>query len=252
MVFAYNDSGAGCFPGANLVSETYLKGCGCSIGFTNYLSPGITAQFLRSFSTALGYGYTISQAMAFADNAVLYTYGYYGGTNYRLVLGTTSTSFTIYTPITSAEDPVSSDGLMYSSGSGSVNTKGQILSEISDDYSVIDSYYTEETGLLTTRYNKLIDGYKTEDYAYTMVDVNGNLCYAGVPNPHCLDGFKVTEQFISSCEKQLSSLLEGKDYSITEYMITGSCDAPGMRYYVTVNTEDELQMLTVEVKGGVE
>ena len=48
---------------------------------------------LREFCKAIGAGYTISSALAYADAQVLSEYGSSGSTNYRLIRGNASASF---------------------------------------------------------------------------------------------------------------------------------------------------------------
>ena len=211
--------GAGGSGANNIVTKLYSKGSKCVIGYTVSVSTQCNYTMIESFCTAIGAGYTISNALSYADSCVLSAYGTSGGTGSRLTLGNTSQQFSnIVIPLSISDTDLLNIG----------------------DYDMVDSYHVDDTGADVIIYNKTIDGYKTDDYAYIMTAADGSVISSDQPHIGCLDGFVVTDDFLSACDKALAEKVDGlyDNYKIIDKRIIGTTDKPGMRYSITYYEDD--------------
>lgn len=73
--------GYGGSSGNNIVNSMYAKGAKCVIGYKNNVVTACNRTMLQNFNIAIGYGYTIQNALAYADARVLAFMGSSGGTD---------------------------------------------------------------------------------------------------------------------------------------------------------------------------
>ena len=80
------ETGEGGTSATNIVNAVFAKGARCVIGYKETVVTPANYIMIREFCTAIGCGYTISEALAYADSRVLAEYGSSGDTHDRLVI----------------------------------------------------------------------------------------------------------------------------------------------------------------------
>lgn len=211
--------GAGGSTATNIVTSLFSRGSKCVIGYLGSVNTYCNYLMIESFCTAIGAGYTISEALIYADSCVLSAYGYSGGTASRLTMGNTGQRLATYIL------PLSSPAIEL---------------ENIEEYAIYEQYYCNDTDTYVTIYNKRIGSYNTDDYAYVITDRNGKMIISDQPHRGCLDEFNPDEEFLNYCDKEFSVAIEkyGGNYKIEEQRIIGTKDNPGMRYIVKITSDD--------------
>lgn len=259
----------------NFISTIHEKGADCVIGYSDTVRTKANYIMIESFSIAIGAGYTVSEALAYADSQVLALYGSSGNTNQRYILGDVSQRFTNYlTPINSA-----GSNLMYASlptsskisfsSAYSTNTLGffdrnkltvaetannpsdfsiseeyalmqlQSICSNSNRYALTDFYYTEETDITTYIYSYRINGINTNDYVFLMFNSLGDLVSYGKPCEGAFDDVNISESELNTANTNLIKLLAQNhitNFQICDKRIVWDDDSLAIRYSVSYST----------------
>lgn len=260
----------------NLVNSMFSKGARCVIGNKKKVYIPYTRIMLQNFNVALGYGYTIQNALAYADAQVLAAKGATGGTDSRLVRGDTSVKFKEVTESLRGGSLNQSSNMIYftneegiygyfdvskmsqadKSPSIQMRSNDQIEKDIAEDFIMskvtnFDKYtlnyqnYVEDTGLTTYVYSYYIDNINTDDYIFVMVNNNSEIVSYGLPNEGKFDSIDLDEFDLDQTRVLLSQTLQEKeidDYEVLEERLVIENDVLSIRYtveYDSVQSEYE-------------
>lgn len=76
-----------------------------------------------------------------------------------------------------------------------------------ENYTFLNESYTEDTGIYTFNYSRLIRGYQSSDFAFVTVDKNGNIKGYAAPNIGIFNSVTVPEINSALLESKISAEL---------------------------------------------
>lgn len=242
----------------NMVNAFFNKGAQCVIGYEKTVDTEANYIMIEEFCRAIGAGYTIQNALAYADTRVLSRYGSTGGTNYRLVRGDTSVKFRNVTQLLSSFstenvhdnkltnaseivyfhngegicgffDPSKLDDMKLNQNDEKTITNNLSQREIadnylksqiedSDKYQLIDSYHTEDSGLTAYIYSRKIYGVNTWDTVSIFINRNNEIVSYSAPRIGALDDFTVKAEDLNDADIKLQDKMQ--ELGIFNYEVT--------------------------------
>ena len=223
------ECGAGGANANNLVNTIFAKGADCVIGYQQSVHTRANYIMIEEFCRGIGSGYTITEALTYADAQVLNLYGSSGNTNNRLVRGDTSTRF-VDTGMILSIDPVTM----------SIDSTLDTFSINLDNYTFIERYYTEDTALWTTIYTYCIDGIETEDSVFIFHDSNGKFKTYMQPKANLFSGFQFDEDVLIKSYESLEAILKDQNiigYEIVETRLVLVEENPMLRFSVKYSAD---------------
>lgn len=263
------NTGQGGVSGSNLVNSIFSKGARCVIGQKDKVYTLYSRIMLENFNLAIGYGYTIQNALAYADAQVLALKGKAGGTDNRLVRGDTSVKFAETSQVLSNLEQLPNKEIIYfmnedgvygyfdvskispidetSTGYAFLNNQVQkavveefIISKVVDfeKYTLNYCNYVEDTGLTTYVYSYYIDDINTDDHIFVMISNDNQIVAYGVPNEGKFNNINLDEIDWAQNTAYLGHVLQEK--GISEYEILDEClvienGVLSMRYTIAYN-----------------
>lgn len=236
----------------NLVDAMFSRGARCVIGYTETVNTACNKTMLQNFCVAIGNGYTIQNALAYADAQVLATKGKTGNTNLRYVRGDTSAKFreaslllrhigeSVNEEIVYFTDEDGIYGYFDASKINQVNrtttmraasygiaqedvVKSFAMTKVSnfDKYALSYQKYVEDTGITTYVYAYYIDNIITDDYFFVMVNNNNQVVSYGLPNEGEFDSLDLEKVSLDEADEYIE--LELRNNGIEEYKIVDKC-----------------------------
>lgn len=241
----------------NMVNSFFNKGARCVIGYEWSVDTKVNYTMIQEFCRAIGAGYTIKNALAYADIKVLDKHGYPGWTNSRYVRGDTSVKFRNVTQLLSSLstenvnyeklpnaseivyfhneektygffDPSKVDGMNLNQNNEKATANNLSQREISDNYlksqigtwdkyQLTDSYYTEDTGLTAYIYSRKIHGVNTWDTVGIFVNRNNEIVSYSAPRIGAFDAFNIEAYALSNADIKLQDKM--RELGIFDYEI---------------------------------
>lgn len=232
----------------NMVNICFNKGARCVIGYEKDVDTKANYIMIEEFCRAIGAGYTIKNALAYADAKVLDKYGSAGSTNYRLVRGDTSVKFRDVTQLLSSLttremndeklpntseivyfhnedgiygffDPSKADVMKLNQDKEKImadNLSQQDIAdnylkskiEASDNYQLISGYYTEDTGLTAYIYGREIYGVNTWDTVGIFINANNEIVSYSAPRIGDFDGFVIKAEDLDKADIKLRDKMQ--------------------------------------------
>jgi len=254
--------GSGGSSASNMVNSIYKKGARCVIGYKLEVKTKANRIMLKSFCEAIGSGYTVANALTYADTRVLAEYGATGNTNSRLVRGDTSATFRSVTVILDSkvgdsemvlitDDNGEEIGYFNPDYNLSENAANISLSERmaiqksaynfdENKYTLIQDVFTEDTGVYSTVYAYMINGIPTGDIIIFMTSSSGEIVSFAHPNEGVFDGVEVTDEMVNLATEQLKAHMEEREiyeYVVDDIRITNDNGEPEFRFSVEYTYE---------------
>lgn len=265
----------------NIVNAIYGRGARCVIGYLNTVETSANYIMIKEFCSAIGCGYTIAEALAYADAQVLAQYGSSGNTDKRLVRGSTETSFAdrgiLLDSISSNSDISGLTGSQESSvgvislqsttgcefgyfdfskiglGTSSETNIALDFGNYSFDtqkYVFSKQYFTDDTGIWTTIYTYYINGIETDDSIYFLHNSRGELVACMHPNEGYYDNVQLSDNTLEASRISLDALLRTagiNDFTLTETRLVMNDGVPSLRYSVQYEVVlDSLSFQTID------
>lgn len=250
--------GQGGVSAENMVNACFDKGAHCVIGYVKSVYTEANYIMIQEFCRAIGAGYTIQNALAYADARVLEQYGSSGNTNYRLVRGGTDVKFRNVTQLlsplsidsTEDKEPATVEEIVYfrneegiygffdpskiesvalNQGEDTSMTNDTVQKNIADNYLkkhnenhdryiLSSQYYTEDTGITTYIYSNKIHDISTLDTAYIFMNKNNEIVSYSAPHMRVFENLTITIADLNHAELRLQDQL--KELGIENYEIT--------------------------------
>lgn len=256
----------------NMVNSFFNKGARCVIGYEWAVDTKPNSTMIQEFCRAIGAGYTIKNALAYADTKVLDKHGYPGWTHLRYVRGDTSVKFRNVTQLLSSfstdgtycDIPKETSEIVYFKNGEEVygffdpskienkrsaeRTMSDNLSQRdtaenylkahnkdSDKYELRDSYYTEDTRLTAYIYGRKIHGIHTCDIVSILMNNNNEIVSYSSPKVGAFDNLNIEADLLNNTDIKLQNKMHELrifNYEIVEKMIVLENSLPAVRYSV--------------------
>lgn len=262
----------------NMVNSFFNKGARCVIGYEWAVDTKPNATMIQEFCRAIGAGYTIKNALAYADSKVLDKHGYPGWTHLRYVRGDTSVKFRNVTQLLSSfstdgaycDIPKDASEMVYfQNGEGIYgffdpskmqNEKSsertmsddlsqrdiadnylKIYNQASDKYELRDNYYVQDTGLTVYIYGRKIHGIDTWDTVSIFINENGEIVSYSSPREGMFDDFDIEADTLNDADAKLQVKMQemgALDYEIVGKMLILENGIPAVRFSVLHTVHD--------------